>query len=114
MCVQFNAFLQGKAATQTVKGGNTAEFYHAENTENDEFKKTGYNVDGTINKSQMLVDMHPDVATLVWKYGRWHHFVDYTPFKVNKLKLKEGVVLPEGSNEYGMELVTNFDWKSVH
>jgi hypothetical protein len=40
--------------------------------------------------------------------------VDYTPFKVNKLKLKEGVVLPEGSNEYGMELVTNFDWKSVH
>ena len=114
VCVQFNAFLQGKAATQTVKGGNTAEFYHAENTENDEFKKTGYNVDGTINKSQMLVDMHPDVATLVWKYGRWHHFVDYTPFKVNKLKLKEGVVLPEGSNEYGMELVTNFDWKSVH
>ena len=113
-CVQFNAFLQGKAATQTVKGGNTAEFYHAENTDNKEFKETGYNVDGTINKSQMLVDMHPDVASLVWKYGRWHHFVDYTPFKINKLKLKPDVVLPDGNNEYGMKLVTDFDWKAVH
>ena len=25
--IQFNAFLQGKVATQTLKGGNTAEFY---------------------------------------------------------------------------------------
>ena len=114
VCVQFNAFLQGKAATQTVAGGNTAEFYHAENTDNKEFKETGYNVDGTINKSQMLVDMHPDVATLVWKYGRWHHHVDYTPFKVNKLKLKPDVVLPDKNNDYGMKLDTNFDWKAVH
>ena len=28
--IQFNAFLQGKSATQTVKGGNTEEFYHKE------------------------------------------------------------------------------------
>ena len=28
--VQFNAFLQGKVANQVIKGGNTAEFYHAE------------------------------------------------------------------------------------
>lgn len=28
--VQFNAFLQGKMATQTLSGGNTAEFYHKE------------------------------------------------------------------------------------
>jgi predicted O-methyltransferase YrrM len=62
VCVQLNAFLQGKAATQTVKGGNTAEFYHAENIENETFKETGYNTEGTVNKSQMLVDMHPDVA----------------------------------------------------
>ena len=58
--------------------------------------------------------MHPDVASLVWKYGRWHHFVDYTPFKINKLKLKPDVVLPDGNNEYGMKLVTDFDWKAVH
>ena len=61
----------------------------------------------------MLVDMHPDVARLVWRYGRWHHFVDYTPFKVNAMRLKPGVTLPSGTNNYGMELVTDFDWKNV-
>lgn len=105
--VQFNAFMQGKSATQTVKGGNTDEFYHKEFVENAEEVKLGqYHAAGTINKSQMLVDMHPDVAQIVWKYGRWHHYVDYTPFKKNKLKLKKGVVLPKGTNEYGMKLVT--------
>ena len=104
--VQFNAFLQGKCATQTVKGGNTEEFYHAEFTENEEFKKTGYNTDGTINKSQMLADMHPDVAKVVWKYGRWHHYVDYLPFKKNMLKLRDGVVLPTEPNNYGLKLRT--------
>lgn len=108
VCVQFNAFLQGKAATQTVKGGNTAEFYHAEFKENEDFEKSGYNSLGTVNKSQMLVDMHPDVARLVWRYDRWHHYVDYSPFKDNAMKLKPGVVLPEGINNYGMKLITDF------
>jgi|TARA_B110000090_G_C13336689_1_gene429432 hypothetical protein len=112
-CLQFNAFMQGKAATQTVSGGNTAEFYHAENTENEDFKETGYNTEGTVNKSQMLVDMHPDVARLVWRYGRWHHFVDYGPFKKNKLKFKDGFQMPTGINNYGMELVRDFDWKNT-
>ena len=109
--IQFNAFMQGKAATQTVKGGNTEEFYHKENTENDKFKKTGYNAQGTINKSQMLVDMHPDVARLVWRYGRWHHYVDYGPFKKNKLIYKPGVreALNNKVNNYGMRLIT--DWQ---
>jgi hypothetical protein len=106
--IQFNAFLQGKAATQSVKGGNTSEFYHAENTENENFEKTGYNSLGTVNKSQMLVDMHPDVARMVWRYGRWHHHVDYSPFKPNQLILKPGVVIPKGVNNYGMRLTTNF------
>jgi len=108
--IQFNAFLQGKAATQTVKGGNTEEFYHKEFADSDEnFKKTGYNSSGTINKSQMLADMHPDVARVVWRYGRWHHYVDYNPFKVNKLRMKADAVIPEGNNEYGMKLIRN--WK---
>jgi len=104
--VQFNAFLQGKCATQTVKGGNTEEFYHAEYTDNEQFQKTKYNTDGTINKSQMLADMHPDVAKVVWKYGRWHHYVDYLPFKKNMLKLRDGVVLPTEPNNYGLKLRT--------
>lgn len=64
--VQFNAFLQHKVRTQTMKGGNTEAFYAHE---------------GTLPKSQMLVDVHPDVARITWKYGRWHHYVDYSVFR---------------------------------
>ena len=115
--IQFNSFLQGKAATQTVKGGNTEEFYHKEVglDENgvaivDESLevKDRYNVAGTIAKSQMLVDLHPDVARLEWKFGRVHHYVDYGPFKANKLRLKKDVVIPEEINNYGMKLITDF------
>ena len=88
--VQFNAFLQGKRATQTVSGGNSEEFYKNE---------------GTLNKSKMLVDMHPDVAKVVWKFNRWHHHVDYNKFKRNKLIKKKGLKIPEKVNNYGMVLV---------
>ena len=77
--IQFNAFLQGKAATQTVKGGNSEEFYHKEvglDADGIAIRKEDlkvdsserYNTDGTLAKSQILVDMHPDVARLVWRY----------------------------------------------
>lgn len=87
--VQFNAFLQEKATTQTMKGGNTDEFYAKE---------------GTLPKSEMIAKLHPDVAEVVWRFNRWHHHVDYTPFKRNALIRREGVVIPEGNNEYGMVL----------
>jgi len=104
--IQFNAFLQGKAGTQSVKGGNNDEFYHKELVDDESFSKTGYNPKGTYNKSKMLVEMHPDVVRLVWRYNRWHHYVDYSHFKDNKLRLKLGVVIPKGVNNYGMELIT--------
>ena len=128
--IQFNAFLQGKAATQTVKGGNTSEFYHAEgNLDKTKWRDGQLNATGTINKSQMLVDMHPDVAKIVWRYGRWHHHVDYHVFQKNerdmnpdqiqirrnleltnddnKLKLKSNIDLASFPkvNNYGMKLV---------
>ena len=107
--IQFNAFLQGKVATQTLGGGNTEEFYHKEGTQDKEKWRDGkLNAEGTINKSQMLVDLHPDVAKMVWRYGRWHHHVDYSPFKKNQLKLKDGIELPTGINNYGMKLIKNF------
>lgn len=87
--VQFNAFLQDKIRTQILGGGNTAEFYAHE---------------GTMPKSKMLVDMHPDVARITWRFQRWHHYVDYSPYRKNKLKLKEGIQLPTEPNEYGMKL----------
>ena len=108
--IVFNAFLQGKTATQTVKGGNTEEFYHKENKEH--INKEKYNPMGTLKKSQMLVDMHPDVTTLVWRYGRVHHHVDYSYFmENNKPVLKDGINLKDFPkvNNYGMKFVKN--WK---
>ena len=87
--VQFNAFLQDKVATQTLSGGNTQEFYA---------------LDGTLPKSQMQVAVHPDVSKLVWKYGRWHHHVDYKKFKNNRLKRKPDYTPEDSPNEYGMKL----------
>lgn len=88
--VQFNAFLCEKITTQRMRGGNTSEFYEKE---------------GTQEKSKMLERMHPDVAKMVWKFNRWHHQVDYKPFKCNDLVLKEGVNFSDRPNEYGMKIV---------
>lgn len=88
--VLFNAFLQGKMRTMSMRGGNTDEFYR----------------EGTAAKSQMLVDVHPDVARLVWRYGRVHHHVDYRRFRTQKLTLRKGVEPSETPNNYGMSLRT--------
>lgn len=87
--VQFNAFLQQKIQTQKTKGGNTAEFYAKE---------------GTYNKSKMQVDMHPDISRMTHRFGRVHHYVDYRGFKKLRLRLKEDIQLPAGTNDYGMVL----------
>jgi len=89
--ILFNAFLCGKEATMTMKGGNTDELY-ARTNDRYEFAKS-------------LKDQHPDVVEIVRKYGRWHHKVNYKPFKGNKLRLKPGHSLPTESNEYGMKFV---------
>lgn len=87
--VLFNAFLQDKAMTQTIAGGNTKEFYEKE---------------GTLAKSKMLVDMHPDVSRLAWRWGRPHHFVDYKVFKNINLRRNNEVDSPVGTDNYGMNL----------
>jgi hypothetical protein len=88
--VLFNAFLQNKAATLTVKGGNTDTVYKG----------------GTLAKSQMLVHMHPDVTRLAQRFGRWHHFVDYSGFK-NKLIIRDDIKIKTGPDDYGMEFIEN-------
>jgi hypothetical protein len=87
--IQFNAFLAGKVTTQRMRGGNTDELYK----------------DGTLEKAKQLVEYHPDVAKVVWKFNRWHHHVDYRPFRVNKMIKKQGIVIPDSINEHGMKLV---------
>jgi hypothetical protein len=53
----------------------------------------------------MQVKMHPDVSKLVWKFNRWHHHVDYSQFKKNKLIKKPGIKIKQGVDNYGMLLV---------
>lgn len=89
--VQFNAFLQDKMRTQSIGGGNTQEFYSNE---------------GTIRKSVMMKDVHPDVTTLVWRFGREHHYVNYNPFKSMQLHRKPGLQVEDTVNDYGMRLRT--------
>ncbi len=92
--VLFNAFVCDKAVTMTMKGGNTEELY-----------KLNGQVDGRYQMALSLQRQHPDVVTITQKWGRWQHQVDYRPFRKNKLRLKPGVVIPEGVNNYGMKLV---------
>ena len=90
--IQFNAFLQEKITTQAVKGGNTEAFYSGE---------------GTLPKSKMQVALHPDVSKLKWRFGRWHHIVDYSQFKRNnRLMLNKQVKIDKGINNYGLKLKT--------
>jgi hypothetical protein len=86
--VQFNAFVQAKLRTMTMKGGNTDSIY----------------TEGTLPKSRMLVATHPDIATLKYKFKRWHHHVNYRVFK-QQLRLKPGYEPKPGRDEYGMQLV---------
>lgn len=88
--IQFNAFLTGKLVTQALKGGNTEEFYGKE---------------GTLPKSRMIEDMHPDLCRVQWMNGRWHHWCNYEPFKQNRLEYVDGYQPPAEDNEYGMKLV---------
>ena len=88
--VQFNAFLGDKATTMKMKGGNTDNVYN-----------TG---DQRRAFAESLREQHPDVATVTWKFDRWHHQVDYSRFKRNSLVYRDGVVPTNGSNEYGMIL----------
>jgi hypothetical protein len=99
---QFNAFLQEKTNTQVMKGGNTDEFYHVEGKvkEGERYADTG-----TLDKSKMLVKVHPDCSKLVMKYGRWHHHVDYNRFKKQKLIRNPDVKINNVDKEYGMKMV---------
>jgi len=73
-----------------MKGGNTESLYLIE--------------DGRLKMAQSLVDQHSDIVTVTEKWGRYQHHVDYTQFKRNKLKKKEGLIIPQGVNNYGMVL----------
>lgn len=95
--ILFNKFLCDKSQTMTVKGGNTESLYKLDNA------------DGRLLMAKALQKLHPDVVKITRKWGRWQHQVDYRPFKNNRLKLKPGIEIPKGVNNYGMVLVEKKD-----
>jgi len=88
--VLFNAFLVGKITTMRMKGGNT---------------DTLYKNDGRKKMAESLKEQHPDIVNVVWKFNRWHHSVNYKPFKNNKLIKKTDVIFTNKINNYGMQLI---------
>lgn len=87
--IQYNAFMQGKIVTQALGGGNTEEFYAKE---------------GTLPKSKMIEDLHPDVCRVVWRFNRWHHYLDYSKFLKNELIYRKDIKLEDKINNYGMTI----------
>ena len=95
------SFLCGKARTGTIKGGNTSEVYN------------NYQEDASLKKSQMLVEMHPDVVTLQERYGRVHHHVDLDaivnkngqPARLNPLIVRKDAKIVNRTANYGMKLI---------
>jgi len=91
--VLFNTFLGDKSWTMQVKGGNTDELYDGK-----------IFAERTMNKSKMIAALHPDVTRVTFRFQRWHHLVDYRPFKNLKPILREGIKIPQDVDEYGMIL----------
>ena len=60
-----------KAGTMSMKGGNTDEVY-ADTDNRKEF-------------AESLKEQHPEIVDVVWRFERWHHEVNYEPFKTNQL-----------------------------
>jgi hypothetical protein len=73
--ILFNGLLCDKAATMTMKGGNTESLYQLDK------------VDGRLLMAQSLQRQHPDVCKIIHRWGRWQHSVNFRKFKTNKLRL---------------------------
>lgn len=87
--VLFLAFLQKKIATQQMSGGNTEAFYEHE---------------GTLRKSQMALQVHPDVVQLAQRYGRVHHQGDFSQFRNMSLIRRPGYQVVD-VDPYPMRLI---------
>lgn len=71
----FNGLLCDKAATMTMKGGNTESLYQLEKE------------DGRLLMAESLKKQHPDITKIIRRWGRWQHSVNFRKFKNNKLRL---------------------------
>ncbi len=86
--ILFNMFLGDKVTTMQMPGGNTDTVYRGG--------------DRRLNFAKSLQKQHPDCVTVVWRFNRWHHSVNYSRFKSNKLVPRADLVHSQESNEYDM------------
>ncbi len=121
----FNAFLCFKSVTMKVKGGNTDIYLGAEKVVADweehcrtctackvdesplicDVGRTILHADGRWKMADSLLRQHPDVTTVIRKWNRWQHQVDYRRFRKNALVPRPDLgEIPE-QDEYGMKLV---------
>jgi len=91
--VNFNAFSGDKDATMVTKGGNTPIYTNGDNRK--EF-------------AESLQRQHPDIVEVVWRYERWHHKVNYKPFKKNRLIRVDNYneLVKQGIDNFGMKRIT--------
>jgi hypothetical protein len=89
--ILFNAFLAYKQRTMKDKGGNTDTIYNKG--------------DNRREFAESLQCQHPDLVKVVWRYNRWHHQVDYSPFKNRPLEYRDDYEKGKNViNNYGMIL----------
>ena len=98
----FNAFLIGKTASMTMKGGNTSEVYEVDNPGGKD-TRSGEKFDKRFKFAKSIWMQHKDITNIVQKYNRWHHYVDYYKFKQRPV-LRAGLNIPKRINEYGLVL----------
>ena len=94
--ILFNAYLCGKAATHSMKGGNTEEVYEV---------KDGQSSDNRREFAESLKAQHPDVVEVIIRWGRCHHLVNYRVFK-QPLEYKDDYIPKYGINTYGLKMIT--------
>lgn len=95
--ILFYVLLADKMATMTMKGGNTEALYKLDNE------------DGRLLMAKSLQEQHPELVTIKRKWNRWQHVVNYQPFKHQALRRKPGVVVPQGVNEFDLQMVSAVD-----
>lgn len=88
--ILFNAFLQDKVATMTMRGGNTDTIYN--------------NNDNRREFAESLQKKHPDCVDVIWRFNRWHHLIHYNKINRPKLIKKKNLNIKNCINNYGMIL----------
>ncbi len=97
----FNAFLIGKTASMTMKGGNTTEVYEVDSPGGKD-TRSGEKFDKRGKFAKSIWMQHKDITSIVHKYDRWHHYVDYYKYKQIPVLDEKHPPIPRGINNYGL------------